>query len=141
MPLAQALEMAKEKEMDLVEIASQAAPPVARIMNYGKYLYQIKKKQQEAKKKQKVILLKEVKFRPRTDTHDYEFKRNHIIKFLEQGNRVKCGVFFRGREMTHPELGYEILARLCEDLQDKAEIQKAPEMDGRLLVMHLAPKK
>lgn len=140
-PIAQALQAAVEKELDLVEIAPQASPPVVKVMDYGKYLYQIKKKQQEAKKKQKTIQVKEVKFRPRTDTHDYEFKRNHIIRFLKEGNRVKCGVFFRGREMTHPELGYEILARLCEDLQEVAEIQKSPEMEGRLLVMHLLPKK
>lgn len=140
-PLSQAQDLAREKNLDLVEIAAQATPPVVKVMDYGKYLYQMKKKQHEAKKKQKVILVKEVKFRPRTDSHDYEFKRNHIIRFLEQGNRVKCGVFFRGREMTHPELGYELLAKLCEDLQDRAEIQQSPEMEGRLLVMHLSPKK
>ena len=140
-PLSQAFEAAKEKSLDLVEIAPQATPPVVKVMDYGKYLYQIKKKQHEAKKKQKVIQVKEVKFRPRTDTHDYEFKKNHIVRFLDQGNRVKCGVFFRGREMTHPELGYELLAKLCEDLIEKAEIQQSPEMEGRLLVMHLSPKK
>jgi translation initiation factor IF-3 len=139
--LSQALQMATEKELDLVEIAPSAKPPVVKVMDYGKFLYQIKKKQHDAKKKQKTVQVKEVKFRPRTDTHDYEFKRNHIMTFLKQGNRVKCGVFLRGREMTHPELGYEILARLCEDLQDVAEIQKSPEMEGRLLVMHLLPKK
>ena len=140
-PIVQAMDLAKEKELDLVEIAPTAKPPVVKVMDYGKFLYQIKKKQHEAKKKQKTIQVKEVKFRPRTDTHDYEFKKNHIIRFLEQGNRVKCGVFFRGREMTHPELGYELLARLCEELQDLAEIQKAPEMEGRLLVIHFLPKK
>ncbi len=127
--------------MDLVEVAPEGKPPVAKIMDYGKYLYQMKKKQQEAKKRQKSIQVKEVKFRPRTDTHDYDFKKNHIIRFLEQGNRVKCGVFFRGREMTHPELGYELLARLCQDLEELAEIEKAPQMEGRLLVMYLVPKK
>ena len=140
-PIAQAIQLATERVLDLVEIAPSAKPPVVKVMDYGKYLYQIKKKQHEAKKRQKTIQVKEVKFRPRTDTHDYEFKRNHIQHFLQQGNRVKCGVFFRGREMTHPELGYEILARLCEDLQAVAEIQKSPEMEGRLLVMHLLPKK
>jgi len=124
-----------------VEIAPSANPPVVKVMDYGKYLYQIKKKQHEAKRRQKVIQVKEVKFRPRTDTHDFDFKKNHIIRFLDQGNRVKCGVFFRGREMAHPELGFELLARLCEELQEVAEIQKAPEMEGRLLVMHLMPKK
>jgi len=124
-----------------VEVTPEAKPPVVKIMDYGKYLYQMKKKQQEAKKKQKNIQVKEVKFRPRTDTHDYQFKKKHITRFLEQGNRVKCGVFFRGREMTHPELGYDLLARLCEDLEDIAEIEKAPKMEGRLLVMFLMPKK
>lgn len=139
--LQQAIDLAREKGLDLVEIAPTANPPVAKIMDYGKYLYQVKKKQHDAKKKQKVIQVKEVKFRPRTDTHDYEFKKNHIVRFLEQGNRVKCGVFFRGREMSHPEMGYDLLARLCLDLQSRAEIQQAPEMEGRLLVMHLSPKK
>ena len=118
MTVPRALEIAREKGMDLVEVAPEGKPPVAKIMDYGKYLYQMKKKQQEAKKRQKSIQVKEVKFRPRTDTHDYDFKKNHIIRFLEQGNRVKCGVFFRGREMTHPELGYELLARLCQDLEE-----------------------
>ncbi len=141
MTVPRALEIAREKGMDLVEVAPDGKPPVAKIMDYGKYLYQMKKKQQEAKKRQKSIQVKEVKFRPRTDTHDYDFKKNHIIRFLEQGNRVKCGVFFRGREMTHPELGYELLARLCQDLEELAEIEKAPQMEGRLLVMYLVPKK
>lgn len=141
MTVPRALEIAREKGMDLVEVAPEGKPPVAKIMDYGKYLYQMKKKQQEAKKRQKSIQVKEVKFRPRTDTHDYDFKKNHIIRFLEQGNRVKCGVFFRGREMTHPELGYELLARLCQDLEELAEIEKAPQMEGRLLVMYLVPKK
>ncbi|NLI47493.1 MAG: translation initiation factor IF-3 [Acidobacteria bacterium] len=140
-PIAQALALATEKQVDLVEIAPNAEPPVAKVMDYGKFLYQQKKKQHDAKKKQKVVQIKEVKFRPRTDTHDFEFKKKHIIRFLEEGNRVKCGVFFRGREMAYPELGYELLARLVEELEGVAEMVKPPEMEGRLMVMHLMPKK
>jgi translation initiation factor IF-3 len=139
--VGKALELAQEKGLDLVEVAPEAKPPVVKIMDFGKYLYQQKKKMQEAKKRQKTIQVKEVKFRPRTDVHDYEFKKNHIKRFLEQGNRVKCSVFFRGREMTHPELGYDLLARVCQDLMDLAEIESAPKMEGRSLIMHLAPKK
>jgi translation initiation factor IF-3 len=140
-PIAQAQALAQEKQVDLVEIAPSADPPVVKVMDYGKFLYQQKKKQHEAKKKQKTVQVKEVKFRPRTDTHDYDFKKKHIIRFLEEGNRVKCGVFFRGREMAYPELGYELLARLVEDLEGLADLVKAPEMEGRLMVMHLMPKK
>jgi len=140
-PIAQALALATEKQVDLVEIAPNAEPPVAKVIDYGKFLYQQKKKQHDAKKKQKVVQIKEVKFRPRTDTHDFEFKKKHIIRFLEEGNRVKCGVFFRGREMAYPELGYELLARLVEELEGVAEMVKPPEMEGRLMVMHLMPKK
>ena len=111
-----ALKIAEERGLDLVEVASTATPPVCRIMDYGKYLYQLNKKQHEAKKHQKNITVKEIKFRPNTDEHDYEFKKNHAMRFLQQGDKVKASVFFRGREIVHQAIGRALLERLVEEL-------------------------
>jgi translation initiation factor IF-3 len=138
---AQALEMAEARDLDLVEIAPMAKPPVCRIMNYGKYLYQQSKKQQEAKKHSKHIMVKEIKFRPKTDEHDYQFKKKHIIRFLSAGNLVKITVMFRGRELAHKDLGYKTLDRLVEELDDLGTVEKNPKLEGRNITMTLTPKK
>jgi len=117
-PLAEALSLAKEKELDLVEIAPQAVPPVCRIMDYGKYLYELHKKAQEAKKHQKQIQIKEIKFRPKISIHDYNFKIRHVRRFLDDGNKVKITVMLRGREKAKPELAHQILERVFEDVKD-----------------------
>jgi translation initiation factor IF-3 len=137
----QALAMAEEKGLDLVEVAPNAQPPVCRIMDYGKYLYQQNKKAQEAKKNQKVIQVKEVKFRPKIDEHDYEFKKNHIIRFLKDEDKVKATVMFRGREVTHSEIGQQILQRLLQELGDVAAVERAPKLEGYSMTMILTPKK
>jgi translation initiation factor IF-3 len=132
---------ARARELDLVEVAPEASPPVCRIMNYGKFQYQKSKRAHEAKKHQKQVIIKEVKFRPRTDDHDYEFKKNHILRFLSEGNKAKASVVFRGREMTHQDLGQRLLRRLVEEIKDLAEIERPPKMEGYALVAILAPKK
>ena len=137
----QALAMAEEKGLDLVEVAPNAQPPVCRIMDYGKYLYQQNKKAQEAKKNQKVIQVKEVKFRPKIDEHDYEFKKNHIIRFLKEENKVKATVMFRGREVTHSEIGQQILQRLLQEISDVAAVERLPKLEGYSMTMILTPKK
>jgi translation initiation factor IF-3 len=136
----QALSVAEERGLDLVEVAPNAQPPVCRIMDYGKYLYQQNKKAQEAKKNQKVIQIKEVKFRPKIDEHDYEFKKNHIIRFLKEENKVKATVMFRGREVTHSEIGAQILNRLQQELGDLASIEKHPRLEGYSMTMILTPR-
>jgi len=127
--------------MDLVEIAPNADPPVCRIMDYGKFLYGESKKKQEAKKKQKQITVKEVKFRPVTDVGDYTVKVNRLIQFLEEGNKTKVTMRFRGREMAFPELGMDMLKRVADDLEEIGDIEQHPKMEGRQMVMVLAPKK
>ena len=131
--------LADSKGLDLVEVAPTARPPVCRIMDYGKYRYEQSKKAQEAKKHQKTTQVKEVKFRIKIDDHDYEFKKNHAIRFLKDGNKVKATIMFRGREVTHPELGKEILLRLAEDLEDLADIEKKPNLEGYNMTMMLVP--
>ncbi len=120
MPPPQALAIAKQKGLDLVEISPTAVPPVCRIMDFGKYQYQEQKRTREAKKHQKVIVVKEIKFRPKVDEHDYQFKKKHIERFLEDGDKVKATIFFRGREMAHPEIGRRILERLVQELAEVA---------------------
>jgi len=136
-----ALKVAEERGLDLVEVASAAVPPVCRIMDYGKYLYQLNKKQHEAKKHQKNITVKEIKFRPNTDDHDYEFKRNHAIRFLQQGDKVKALVWFRGREIVHQEIGRALMARLVEELAEHGLVETKPKMEGPNLVTIFSPKK
>ncbi len=141
LPPFEALKMAREKNLDLVEVSPTAQPPVCRIMDFGKYLYEQEKKERAAKKHQKVITVKEVKFRINVDEHDYEFKKNHVIRFLEDGDKVKATIFFRGREMTHTNLGRQILDRLIKDIGDKGIVEFRPRMEGNTLHAILAPKK
>jgi translation initiation factor IF-3 len=141
-PIAQAQEMAREKDLDLVEISASATPPVCKIMDYGKYLFEQKKKQAEAKKKQKVIVVKEVQFRPRIDEHDFDFKKNNVVRFLQHGDKVKCIVRFRGREMTHMELGKAVLDRLLVDIKDfGASENPHPDVQGNRMSVVIAPNK
>lgn len=136
-----ALMLAKEKELDLVEIAPTAQPPVCRIMNLGKFLYQQSKKAQAARRKQKTVLVKEVKFRPKTDEHDYLFKRKHIEKFIAEGHKVKATIMFRGREMAHPEIGKRILDRLMDELKEQIDIERYPRQEGNNMIAIFAAKK
>jgi translation initiation factor IF-3 len=137
----EALERARSSDLDLVEVAPQADPPVCRIMDYGKYKYERAMRQKEARKKQARIEVKEIKFRPKIDRHDYETKKGHVIRFLNAGNRVKVTIMFRGREMAHTELGQRILDRLIEDLDGLATVEQPSKLDGRNMVMVLAPTK
>ena len=141
MPPPQALTIARSKGLDLVEISPTAVPPVCRIMDYGKYQYQEAKRAREAKKHQKVIEVKEIKFRPKVDEHDYQFKKKHIERFLEEGDKVKATVFFRGREMAHPEIGQRILMRLIEDLADLAMPETMPRQEGNQMHTILSQKR
>ncbi len=141
MPPADALRVAKGKELDLVEISATASPPVCRIMNYGKYLYQLKKKAHEAKKHQKTIQVKEIKFRPKTDDHDYEFKKKNILRFLEDGDKVKATVNFRGREMAHKSIGRQVILRLIEDVGEQGSVEGNPKMEGNHMFVIFASKK
>src|SRR5213595_2830092 len=140
MPPPQALAIAKQKGLDLVEISPTANPPVCRIMDFGKYQYQEQKRQREAKKHQKVIEVKEIKFRPKVDEHDYQFKKKHIKRFLADGDKVKATIFFRGREMAHPEIVRRILARLIEDLADVATPENMPRQEGNQMHTILSQK-
>ena len=141
-PLQQAQEMAREKDLDLVEISPTANPPVCKVMDYGKYVFQQKKKQTEAKKKQKVIVVKEVQFRPRIDEHDYDFKKNNIVRFLQHGDKVKVSIRFRGREMSHMELGRAVLDRLLIDIKEIGASENAhPDVQGNRMTMVIAPVK
>lgn len=141
MPPPQALTIARSKGLDLVEISPTAVPPVCRIMDYGKYQYQEAKRSREAKKHQKVIEVKEIKFRPKVDEHDYQFKKKHIERFLEDGDKVKATVFFRGREMAHPEIGQRILMRLIEDLAELAMPETMPRQEGNQMHTILSQKR
>ncbi|HVP68175.1 MAG TPA: translation initiation factor IF-3 [Anaeromyxobacteraceae bacterium] len=135
----QALRIAQEDGLDLVEVSPLAKPPVCKIMDYGKFKYTEKKKQSEAKKKQVVVQLKEVKLRPRTEEHDYDVKIKKIREFLEEANKARVTVMFRGREITHRELGQKVLERVITDLKETAVIEAAPRMEGRQMFMILAP--
>lgn len=137
----QAIEIARGKGLDLVEIAPQAQPPVCRIINFGKYQYEQKKKQKEAKAKQTFITVKEIKFRPGTDEHDYEFKKNNAIRILHDGDKVKATVHFRGREITHKELGFSLLQRLEQDLAEAGIVEVRPKLEGMNMFIMLSPKK
>jgi translation initiation factor IF-3 len=139
LPLEAALAKAAEYGLDLVEVSPMAKPPVCKIMDYGKFKYETKKKANEAKKKQTVVKLKEVKFRPKTEEHDYGFKTKAIREFLSEGNKARCTVMFRGREITHREIGQAILTRIAQDLKDMAVVEQTPRLEGRLLFMILAP--
>jgi translation initiation factor IF-3 len=137
----EALRQAQELDLDLVEVAPQANPPVARIMDYGKFKYERDIRLKEARKKQARVEVKEIKFRPKIDPHDYETKKGHVVRFLNSGARVKVTIMFRGREMAHTELGRRILDRLVGDLGDMATVEATPKQDGRNMVMVIAPTK
>lgn len=136
-----AVAMARQRTLDLVEVAPNAEPPVCRIMDFGKYQYQMEKKAREARKNQKNIVIKEIKFRPNTDDHDYEFKKNNVLRFLEDGDKVKATVQFRGREITHKEIGFQLLNKLLQEVDPHALVEFRPRMEGNSLTAILAPKK
>lgn len=139
--LAEAFRLAEEANVDLVEIAPNAQPPVCRLMDYGKFKYHEQKKAHEAKLKQKVILVKEIKFRPGTDEGDYNIKLRNLIKFLDEGDKCKITLRFRGREMAHQDIGFRVLERLKTDLDPYGQVEQFPKMEGRQMVMILAPRK
>src|SRR4051794_13180763 len=141
MPTSAALRRAQELGLDLVVVSPTAVPPVAKAIDYGHYQYELKKKQHEAKKKQHVVQVKELKFRPNTDDHDYDFKKNHAIRFLSEGNRVKAVVQFRGREIAHTDLGRKLLLRFAEDLTAYGTIDGQPRMEGRNAHVVISPVK
>ena len=140
MPPPQALMLARAKGLDLVEISPTAVPPVCRIMDFGKYQYEQQKRARAAKKHQKVIEVKEIKFRPKVDEHDYQFKKKHIERFIADGDKVKATIFFRGRENAHPEFGHRILDRLVADLETIAVAESPPQKEGNQLHTILAPR-
>ena len=139
--LAEAKQLAFDENMDLVEVSPNADPPVCKIMDYGKYQFEQNKKQQAAKKRQKQIQIKEIKFRPGTEEGDYQVKLRNLTKFLEEGNKTKITVRFRGREMAHREIGMELLKRLEKDLEELATVEQFPKFEGRQMVMVMASKK
>jgi translation initiation factor IF-3 len=139
-PTRQALDMAAEAGLDLVEISPNAKPPVCKIMDYGRYKYQAQKKAAEARKKQKVVEVKEVKMRPNIDTHDYETKMRNANRFLEAGDKVKFTLRFRGREMAHQNLGMELLRKVKAELEERTKVELEPRLEGRQMIMILAPK-
>ncbi len=140
MPLAEALRLAENRNMDLVEVSPTARPPVCRIMDYGRYKYEQAKKAQEARKKQTTVHVKEIKMRPKTDEHDFDFKLRNVKRFLEEGSKAKITVVFRGRELAHPEFGRRMLDRVTAELKDLATIEQMPRMEGKTLSMIVAPK-
>jgi translation initiation factor IF-3 len=139
-PTEEALQAASDRGLDLVEVAPDAKPPVCRIMDYGKYKYELSKKEKASRKRQHTIQVKEIRFRPKIEEHDLMFKVKHARKFLEEGNRVKMTVRFRGREMAHREFGAKLLERITEELDDVAKVEREPQMEGRLMVMYMAKK-
>ncbi len=139
MPVADALEVASNSGLDLVEVAPNAAPPVCRIMDYGKFKYDASKKARDAKKRQSVVIVKEIKFKTRTDNHDFDFKVRNIKRFLKDGHKVKVTIMFRGREITHTEIGSAIIARVEAEVKDEAVIESRPRLEGRNMTMLLAP--
>lgn len=141
MPIEEAMTLAEEEGLDLVEVAPNARPPVCRIMDYGKYKYEEARRQRQARKRQHQILVKEVKFRPGIEDHDFDFKVRHARRFLEEGNKVKATMMFRGRQMAHPELGRDVLARVAEAVDDVGRIESEPLLEGRNMTMILAPRK
>jgi len=140
LPILQALEVARQQELDLVEVAPEAQPPVCRIMDFGKYKYTQARRQKEARKKQTTILVKEVKMGPKTEKHDFNFKLKHVRRFLEEGHKAKVTVRFKGREMAHTELGWKMLNKMVEAVSDIAVTENNPRMEGRMLHIMLSPK-
>ena len=140
MPTQEALQFAEEQGFDLVEVAPNERPPVCRVMDYGKYKYQRSKRIKQQKSKQKVILVKEIKLRPKTEEHDYQFKLQHIKRFLHDGHKAKVTVIFRGREMAHTELGRRVLDRIVIDLEEVASVDQMPKQEGRNMTLLLSPR-
>jgi translation initiation factor IF-3 len=141
MSLRDGIELAKKESLDLVEVSPTASPPVCRIMDFGKYLFEQNKKAQTAKRKQKQVHVKEIKFRPGTDEGDYQIKLRKLVQFLESGDKTKVTLRFRGREMAHKELGAQLLARVRDDLEEYGSVEQMPQMEGRQMVMVIGPKK
>ena len=141
MPPWEALKIARGRGLDLVEVSPRAVPPVCRIINYGKFLYQQSKRQHDARKHQRSIELKEVKFRPRTGEHDFDVKKNHILRFLQDGNKVKATIAFRGREMAHRDLGWTMMNRLLTEIAESGQVETRPKQEGPNLTAIIAPKK
>lgn len=137
---ARAMVLAEEAGLDLVEISPNAEPPVCKIMDFGKYKYETQKREAEARKKQKIIEVKEIKFRPGTDTHDYDVKMRAVLKFLEEGDKVKVTLRFRGREMAHQELGLELLHRVAGDVGEAGKVEQMPKLEGKQMVMMIGPR-
>ena len=140
MPLRQAMDLAEQKNLDLVKIAPQATPPVCKIIDYGKFRFEQAKREKEAKKNQRVVEIKEIRLSLNIDTHDFETKKNHAVRFLEEGNKVKVSIRFRGREMGHPEHGLEIMRRFAETMAEVANVEKPAKLEGRTMLMFLATK-
>jgi translation initiation factor IF-3 len=136
---ARGMELAERAGLDLVEISPNASPPVCKIMDFGKYKYETQKRESEARKKQKIIEVKEVKFRPNTDSHDYDVKMRNVFKFLEKGDKVKVTLRFRGREMAHQNLGRELLEKVADDVKEIGKVENMPKMEGRQMVMMIGP--
>ena len=140
MPLRKAMEIAEEQNLDLVKIAPQANPPVCKIIDYGKFRFEQAKREKEARKNQRVVEIKEVRLSLNIDTHDFETKRNHALRFISEGNKVKASIRFRGREMGHPELGLDIMKRFADAMSEVANVEKPAKLEGRTMLMFLAPK-
>ena len=140
MPLRKAMEIAEQKNLDLVKIAPQANPPVCKIIDYGKFRFEQAKREKEARKNQRVVEIKEVRLSLNIDTHDFETKRNHALRLISEGNKVKASIRFRGREMGHPELGLDIMKRFADAMSEVANVEKPAKLEGRTMLMFLAPK-
>lgn len=140
LPLSEALRMAEEKNLDLVNVAPNAKPPVCRIMNYGKFRYEQSKKEKEARKKQKVINTKEIRFNPTIEENDFQTKLRNAVKFINSGDKIKCTVRFRGRQITHQDIGENLLDRFAKELEDIAIVERKPKLEGRNMIMILTPK-
>ncbi|MGI8334682.1 translation initiation factor IF-3 [Actinomadura scrupuli] len=140
-PIAKALELARESDLDLVEVAPTARPPVAKLMDFGKFKYESAMKAREARRNQAHTIIKEIKLRPKIDPHDYETKKGHVVRFLKAGDKVKVTIMFRGREQSRPELGYRLLQRLAEDVTELGYVESNPKQDGRNMIMVIGPHK
>ena len=140
-PIGEALRMAQEADLDLVEVAPDARPPVCKLMDYGKFKYESAQKAREARRNQVLTVIKEMKLRPKIDSHDYETKKGHVVRFLKAGDKVKVTIMFRGREQSRPELGFRLLQRLSADVAELGFVESAPKQDGRNMIMVLAPHK
>ena len=140
-PISKALEMAQEQELDLVEISPNAEPPVCKVMDYKKFVYEQKKREKVMKAKATKVIVKEIRFGPNTDDHDYDFKKKHAIKFLEEGAKLKAYVFFKGRSIIYKDQGQILLLRLAQDLEDYGKVEQMPKLEGKRMIMFIAPKK